>query len=105
MSTTSYSPPPNDHLIPFTSIALNSHLRQALQDIAYPIPPHAFCSWHSLRHGRAVDLSAQGLTAPALCTQGRWHSTAAANLYLYFLSPKYWPTNLPLHPHPPPIWR
>ena len=93
------SPPDYYKVIPYTPHQLNQVLTQALSQVHYPIPTAAFCSWHSLRHGRAVDLSITGHTLPSLMSHGRWATQAATKLYLYFLSPKHWPSNIPTPAH------
>ena len=92
---TTTHPNPLHPVIPYTPAQLNYALQQALQNLTteYPIPTGAFCTWHSLRHGRAVDLHLQGTSTQSLCQQGRWGSQAAANLYLYFTNPRHWPTH------------
>jgi integrase len=91
-------PKSTEPLIPFTAQYLNQVLKHALTLINYPIPKSAFCTWHSFRHGRAIDLTKAGNPTSTLLQHGRWHTQAAAQLYLYFLTPSYWPANLPTEP-------
>jgi len=100
-------PDPMQPVIPLSPAQLNFALHQALLAVSaqYPIPQGTFCTWHSLRHGRAVDLHLAGLSSTNLCQQGRWCSQAAANLYLYFTNSRHWPAHKHAitQPEPPPL--
>ena len=91
-------PHPQDHIIPCSPTILNAALQRALPHVTYPLPPNTFITWHSLRHGRTLDLHDQGCTGPHLQRRGRWATHAACRLYLHFLSKKHWPS--PLHTEP-----
>ncbi len=102
--TVANQPNPNTPVIPFNPTDLNQALQAALQHLnsnhppLYPSPPKTFITWHSLKHGHAVDLALAKHSLPTIMAKGRWHTKAACSLYLYFQSNKFWPPTAPLTP-------
>ena len=88
---THLKPHPQARIVPCSPVTLNAALQRALTQVTYPIPPRTYLSWHSLRHGRALDLHDEGCKGIHLQRRGRWATHAASQLYLHFLASRHWP--------------